>query len=828
MKRRILSLTLCTTLLLSMLALAGCGGSSAVHDHDHDHAETVQEVADISLAAVPLSSTRAVCATWNDHQWTITNETISNYCGSGYPYGANVQRYECANCGLIYETAVRANAGSGDATNPNLSKSEHTLSTVVQTVPSECPSHPYTVKQCADCGTLVLDSTGGHQWTQWTGSPAEGEDSCTATYEQTRSCSLCNAQETRTIPAKGHDFRLQSTTPATCTEPATKALKCSVCNTVETVTTGSALGHNYYSTTDCTQPKKCTRCDATIPGGEHTYGTGWVTTASGHKQVCQVCRIATEEEPHVLNAATGKCDICGYQMRTPTNTCVHQWTNPTKAAPFTHTETCSICGATRSVPCTQSTFYTKRTDCTQPEYCACGNVRRPAQARHNFGTYICTDGAHERECLNIDCDYVQTGSHNYVTTAGGVKKCSTCNWTDKASLASHDHVWGVWTSDGANGHSRSCTVAGCTVKESTGHRLSVADCKGEAVCLDCGATVKTAPGATHVGGTEIRNASAAEVGKAGYTGDTYCLGCGKQLSSGKAIPALTESHTHSYASAWSTDGVHHWHACSCGDKQGEAAHTFQNGKCTVCGAEDPNYTAPTGEHIHSWSATYTTDGARHWRVCTSCGETAEVGTHIVVTDGNVQKCEVCGLTLGEIEKEADHVKYVEAAVERFSDIRERDYFSYPVGWAVQNEITNGTSMTAFSPNVNCTQIQILTMLYRAHRAAGSPNVPASSADMQTAVAWASENGIIGANFDAKAPCTRATVVTYMWKAAGSPAANGTASFQDVTGSETEQAVAWAVAKGITNGTSSTTFSPDQTCSRGQIVTFLYREQVDPL
>ncbi len=92
-----------------------------------------------------------------------------------------------------------------------------------------------------------------------------------------------------------------------------------------------------------------------------------------------------------------------------------------------------------------------------------------------------------------------------------------------------------------------------------------------------------------------------------------------------------------------------------------------------------------------------------------------------------------------------------------------------------------------------------------------------------AALWAYEKGLVsGDSFDGSSPCTRAQAVTYLWKLAGSPSAPA-ASFADVPGnSEYAPAVAYAVSEKITAGTSETTFSPDQTCTRGQIVTFLYR------
>lgn len=157
----------------------------------------------------------------------------------------------------------------------------------------------------------------------------------------------------------------------------------------------------------------------------------------------------------------------------------------------------------------------------------------------------------------------------------------------------------------------------------------------------------------------------------------------------------------------------------------------------------------------------------------------------------------------------------------FSDVKTGDYFAEPVLWAVEKKITAGTSATTFAPNATCTQSQILTFLWRAK---GEPKPTGTVSGTQyyaTAAQWAKEQGLTD-NFSAEADCTRAMVVTYLWKLAGSPK-TGTSNFSDVpANADYAQAVAWAVEQGITSGTGNGQFSPASTCTRGQIVTFLYR------
>ena len=173
----------------------------------------------------------------------------------------------------------------------------------------------------------------------------------------------------------------------------------------------------------------------------------------------------------------------------------------------------------------------------------------------------------------------------------------------------------------------------------------------------------------------------------------------------------------------------------------------------------------------------------------------------------------------------------------FTDVASGQYYYDPVIWAVNHrpQITNGTTPTTFSPLSACTRGQVVTFLWRA---AGEP-APKSSVCPFTdvkpgdyfynAVLWAVEQGITNGTskttFSPGEPCTRAHVVTFLWRAQQSPPASGVNPFTDVpAGQYYTDAVLWAVNHDpqITNGTGPTTFSPGNSCTRGQIVTFLYR------
>lgn len=166
----------------------------------------------------------------------------------------------------------------------------------------------------------------------------------------------------------------------------------------------------------------------------------------------------------------------------------------------------------------------------------------------------------------------------------------------------------------------------------------------------------------------------------------------------------------------------------------------------------------------------------------------------------------------------------------FDDVTAEDYFCKPVLWAVEEGITNGTTETTFSPANPCTQGQIVTFLWRA---AGAPEpIPENpytnpavteGTYFYDALLWAYEAGlVVDDGLDPTAGCSRSDVVLYMWRYAGCPEAPAV-TFEDVPAdAEYAPAVAWAVEAGVTNGTTATTFSPDKVCSRGEIVTFLYR------
>ena len=211
---------------------------------------------------------------------------------------------------------------------------------------------------------------------------------------------------------------------------------------------------------------------------------------------------------------------------------------------------------------------------------------------------------------------------------------------------------------------------------------------------------------------------------------------------------------------------------------------------------------------------------------------------LVVTDKDGKKLELTDkgngqytftMPSGKVEVAAEFVKEVE--VSPFADVATDAYYYDAVKWAVEKGVTNGVSETLFGPDQACTRAQIVTFLWRA---AGSPEPKSGSsfADVAAdayyakAVAWAVENGITKGTsettFHPDETCTRAQGVTFLYRALGKLAA-AQAGFTDVAAdSYYADAVNWAAENGVTNGISETLFGPDGSCTRAQIVTFLYR------
>ena len=272
---------------------------------------------------------------------------------------------------------------------------------------------------------------------------------------------------------------------------------------------------------------------------------------------------------------------------------------------------------------------------------------------------------------------------------------------------------------------------------------------------------------------ELKNEKKACCLKGGYTGDEVCTVCGKVFKAGSVILALGHST----------------------ELRNEKAATCVNGG-------------------------YTGD-----LVCVRCGDIIEQGKATAAAGHKFfgGKCSVC-------DAQESGSRSVEA--KSFDDVIPGTFYYDAVMWAVKNNITKGTGASTFSPGDGCTRFQIVTFLWRA---CGCPTAAtaASFSDVSPsdsfyeAVRWAVERGITngtgGSSFSPYATCTRAQIVTFLYRAAGSPTVSSGIRFFDVAPNAfCRDAVAWATERGITKGTSDTTFSPDAACTRAEVVTLLYR------
>ena len=711
-----------------------------------------------------------------DHVWVEKSSAEAYNCQLGTCWAFYK---ECTKCGAQQQIAFREYDG--------LNLNQHQW--VEKSYLSECPAHPTVEKRCTQCKFIIIE-TGTHNWVP------DGElvlgKLCTDAATQAYKCADCGATKTeRTGIRDSHTF-VDVETTATCTEPGLRLKRCTKCGfeTAQTIYQ-YPTGHKWVNGEDGdhTVGRVCSVCGTFSAGTEHIWSS-WQSDSGDHWVECTQC--GTKDKLGAHTYVDGKCTVCGKTKAV----CPHNWEVTGSYGVLNHNEKCTLCGETRLVTCAASRTQ-PRTYCTDPTYCVCGNKVKDGMPRHNFGTWICHDDSHEHRCLNSGCQYGAAESHSFVTLAGTMK-CSVCNYVDKAHSVPHEHTFGAWTVGGSSCVSR-CTDPTCAAIKTTAHVLGQADCAGNAVWKNCGATVKAAASRTHTGDTELRGVVAAEIGKEGYTGDTYCLTCGQITVKGQTIPALTPAHEHQYVSAH--DSASHWTECSCGDRHDVAEHTYQNGACTVCGQKEP---VSVAEHVHSFSAAFTTDSSSHWHVCTGCGEVAEKEEHLFVDD----RCVSCGMTYEKYEvKEAS-----EAAREDFlgsnsvtrvfndlANVKETDYFALPIQRLYNAGIMKGTSASTFSGTGSITRLQVEIILARI---SGHGDTSADWTENKASyMDWAAKAEITVPGSE-EAPASRQETVYMLWIMAGKPySEKDMSAFPDYESVKDgyKAAVRWAVEEGVLNG-----------------------------
>ena len=495
------------------------------------------------------------------------------------------------------------------------------------------------------------------------------------------------------------------------------------------------------------------------------------------------------------------------------------------------------------------------------------------------------------EKLNFTFNYL--GGCNLNTGAGEGKE----NWLlrntfeyIKVTLGDdHTHTYGMTYSSDSTGHWKTCTECGAN-GEFSKHTGGTATCTAKAVCETCDQPYGEL-GAHKLTKTDAKAATCTEAGNEAYW---TCSGCGKYFSDENGINEIEKdswvlktlghdmTKTDAKAATCTEDGNNEYYTCSrCGgvfkDEAGTQATTVEaetlkklghdwsnkNGICARCDAKCTETHKPgtTCSVCHKYTSYPYVPGAPTYPATapavpngtvTVSPANASKGANVTVTVKPNEGYELGSLAVkdasgdllpladlgngkysfvmpdGKVSVEAEFVK---TAATSFADVPANAYFADAVKWAVDKGVTNGLSDTMFGPYESCTRAQIVTFLWRA---AGSPepktmssftDVPASTYYAK-AVAWAIENGITNGmtetTFAPDATCTRGQIVTFLYRALKGTA-SGSASFTDVKSDAFyANAVNWAVASDVTNGTSATTFGPNADCTRAEIVTFLYR------
>ena len=449
----------------------------------------------------------------------------------------------------------------------------------------------------------------------------------------------------------------------------------------------------------------------------------------------------------------------------------------------------------------------------------------------------------------------------------------------------HTHTYGTTYSSDSTGHWKTCTECGAN-GEFSKHTGGTATCTAKAVCETCDQPYGEL-GAHKLTKTDAKAATCTEAGNEAYWTFSDENGINEIEKDSWVLKTLGHDMTKTDAKAatCTEDGNNEYYTCSrCGgvfkDEAGTQATTVEaetlkklghdwsnkDGICAVCHTKCDRVHKPgtTCSVCHKYTSYPYVPGAPTYPATAPAAPNGTVtispanaskGANVTVTvkpnDGYVLE------TLTVTDKNGDELKLTDkgngkytftmpgskvevkatfmednSVFNFFYDVPNDAFFYEAVKWAVKSGVTNGLSDTMFGPYESCTRAQIVTFLWRA---AGSPEPKATTSAMTDlnpnayyykAVLWAIENGITDGmtetTFAPDATCTRGQSVTFLYRALGKKV-ESSASFTDVKSDAFyADAINWAVANNVTNGTSNTTFSPNADCTRAEIVTFLYR------
>ena len=671
---------------------------------------------------------------------------------------------------------------------------------------------------CNDCNTLISSGTVIKMLDHTPGEALEEnrvEPNCTEAggYDEVIYCSVCSAElnrEHKEIPATGHDWTEPTYSWSTDNSEVTASRVCKNDGShIETETVNTTSEVTKKAT--CTEP------------GDTTY-TAVFQNAAFAKQTKTVTNIAAlghalgtpvkENETVPTCTEVGGydtvvyCVVCGTELsrdHTEIKATGHDWNEPTYTwsddnAAVTATRVCRNDKSHVETETVSTTVEIVEAGCTssgnktytasfknlafemQTKTVAIDPAGHHASeaVRENEAAPTCTEtGSYDEAVycsvcgaeLSRETKTIDALGHDLVHHDAQAATCTDIGWAAYDTCTRCDYT--TYNEISALGHDlldHAAQEATCTENGWAAYQT----------CSRCDYTTYVEiPATGHTPAAAVRENEVAptctETGS--YDEVVYCSDCGVELSrEKKTLDALGHDLVTDPAVAATctatglTEGKH---CTRCDYKIAQevvpmAAHSYKDGKCTVCGAKDPDYKPP------------------------------------VTTNP-------------------------------FNDVKEGEFYYEAVLWAVNADpqVTSGTSATTFSPNPTCTRAQVVTFLWRAKgcpepKTNNNPFIDVKAGDYYyKAVLWAVENGITAGTsattFSPNAGCTRAQVVTFLWRTEGQPKPNSSSNpFKDVKGGYYYDAVLWAVEKGITAGTSATTFSPDATCTRGQIVTFLYR------
>ena len=511
------------------------------------------------------------------------------------------------------------------------------------------------------------------------------EPTCSAPGIGSYKCECCSETAYLTIAKLEHTWDEGTVTKEpTCTEDGEKTVTCTVCDAEETVSISNLGGHQWSEdlVDDVTNVvyKECSVC------GEQKI----IWSLNDDLKDCFAGNHMPVEIPETeTHYAGSKCSVCGTILEEPLAKCDHENTQRVNAVEATCTEdgytgdlVCQDCDQTiedgNVVP---ATGHTVITDAAVEATCTTDGK---------------TEGSHCSVCdtVIVEQETVPAKGHTEEILPGKAatctetgltegKKCSVCGEVlvaqETIPMVAHNYVDGVCTACGAEDPDY---VAPCTHENTQFENVKEATCTedgytGDLVCQDCRATLETGKAIPAAGHTEeVIPGKEATCTETGLTEGKKCSVCGEVLTAQEEIPATghTEEVIPGKEATCTETGLTEGKKCSvCGEvlvEQEEipmVPHSYENGTCTVCGAEDPDYVAPC-DHANTQfenvkEATCTEDGYTGDTVCTDCGETLQTGSvipatdHTVVTDAAVEAtcttdgktegshCSVCGTVI---------------------------------------------------------------------------------------------------------------------------------------------------------------------------------------